>query len=121
MAAAGVDEAWRGGGRGRRGAESLWEVGGGGWGWGEEGGLVEEDAPLDGLTADGALAHTVAAQLTGAVTAHEDHVLQPVQTHRTHGLFFDVLELLLELLYVCVDVGVVFVSLQGRDVSTGPT
>lgn len=64
------------------------------WGvWG--GGLVEEDAALDGLAADGALAHSVPTQLAGAVATHEDHVLQPVQTHRTHGLFLDVLELLL--------------------------
>lgn len=48
--------------------------------------LVEEDASLDGLAADGALAHAVATQLTGAVATHEDHVLQPVQAHRTHGL-----------------------------------
>lgn len=50
------------------------------------GDLVEEDAALDGLAADGALAHSVPAQLAGAVAAHEDHVLQTVQTHRTHGL-----------------------------------
>lgn len=59
------------------------------------GGLVEEDAALDGLAADGALAHSVPAQLAGAMSAHEDHVLQPVQAHGTHGLFFDILELLL--------------------------
>lgn len=58
---------------------------------GERGGvlsglLVEEDAALDGLAADGALAHSVAAQLAGAVAAQEDHVLQPVQAHRAHGL-----------------------------------
>lgn len=34
-------------------------------------------------------------------------------------LFLDVLELLLQLLHVSVDVGVVFVPLQGRDVSAG--
>ena len=51
--------------------------------------LVEEDAALDGLAADGALAHSVPTQLAGAVAAHEDHVLQPVQTHRTHGLRTD--------------------------------
>lgn len=86
--------------------------------WGR---LVEEDASFDCLAADGALAHPVPTQLTGAMAAHEDHVLQPVETHRTHGLFLDVLELLLQLLHVSVDVGVVFVSLQGWDVSTGPT
>lgn len=48
--------------------------------------LIQQDAALDGLPADGALAHAVPAQLTGAVAAHEDHVLQPVQTHRAHGL-----------------------------------
>lgn len=37
---------------------------------------------------------------------------------RSH-LLLDVLELLLEFLYVSVDIGVVLVSLQGRDVSTG--
>lgn len=47
---------------------------------------VQEDAALDGLPADGTLAHAVPAQLTGAVAAHKDHVLEPVQTHRTHGL-----------------------------------
>lgn len=59
------------------------------------GSLVEEDAALNGLAADGALAHSVPAQLAGAMAAHEDHVLQPVQAHRTHGLFLDVLKLLL--------------------------
>lgn len=53
------------------------------------GGSVQEDAALDGLPADGALAHAVPAQLAGAVAAHEDHVLEPVQTHRTHGLWGD--------------------------------
>lgn len=48
--------------------------------------LVEEDSTLDGFAADGALAHPVPAQLAGAVAAHEDHVLQPVQTDGTHGL-----------------------------------
>lgn len=59
------------------------------------GALVEEDAALDGLAADGALAHSIPAQLAGAVAAHEDHVLQPVQAYRTHGLLLDVLKLLL--------------------------
>lgn len=75
-AAAGVDVASR--------AWSVWALRGEGeslWG-----GLVEEDAALDGLAADGALAHPVPAQLAGAMAAHEDHVLEPVQTHRTHGL-----------------------------------
>lgn len=58
-------------------------------------GLVEEYAAFDGLAADGTLAHSIPAQLAGSVAAHEDHVLQPVQAHRTHGLFLDVLELLL--------------------------
>ena len=53
------------------------------------GALVEEDAALDGLAADGALAHSIPAQLAGAVAAHEDHVLQPVQAYRTHGLETD--------------------------------
>lgn len=51
--------------------------------------LVEEDSTLDGFAADGAFAHSVPAQLAGAVAAHEDHVLQPVQTHGTHGLQVD--------------------------------
>lgn len=72
---------------------------------------VEEDAALDGLAADGALAHAVPTQLAGAVATHEDHVFEPVQTHRTHGLLLDVLQLLLELLNICIDVSVVFVSL----------
>lgn len=110
--AAGVGVAGRGGGGG--GGVCGRVVGGSGL-------LVKEDAALDGLAADGALAHSVAAQLAGAVAAQEDHVLQPVQAHRAHGLFLDVLELLLQLLHVSVDVGVVFVPLQGRDVSAGPT
>ena len=57
--------------------------------WGGKVRLVEEDAALDGFAADGALAHPVSTQLAGAVAAHEDHVLQPVQTHRTHGLRTD--------------------------------
>lgn len=58
----------------------------GGWWWWWWGRLVEEDSTLDGFAADGALAHPVPAQLAGAVAAHEDHVLQPVQTDGTHGL-----------------------------------
>ena len=61
------------------------QVGGGGGG-GRRRALVEEDATLDGLAADGTLAHAVAAQLAGAVSAHEDHVLQAVQADGTHGL-----------------------------------
>lgn len=51
--------------------------------------LVQEDSALDGFAADGALAHSVPAQLAGAVAAHEDHVLQPVETHGTHCLQVD--------------------------------
>jgi len=69
-------------------------------------GLVEEDAALDGLAADGALAHSVPAQLAGAVAAHEDHVLQPVQTHRTHRL------------QITAHVGVVIKSRQLSDTHT---
>lgn len=58
------------------------EVGGGG----ARRRLVQEDSALDGFAADGTLAHSVPAQLAGAVAAHEDHVLQPVETHGTHGL-----------------------------------
>lgn len=68
-------------GSGCRGTGSM-EVGGGG----ARRRLVQEDSALDGFAADGALAHSVPAQLAGAVAAHEDHVLQPVQTHGTHGL-----------------------------------
>lgn len=57
-----------------------------GEGRGSGGALVEQDAALNGLAADGTLAHTVSTQLAGAVAAHEDHVLQPVQAHRAHGL-----------------------------------
>lgn len=60
--------------------------GGTGTGTGTRRRLVQEDSALDGFAADGALAHSVPAQLAGAVAAHEDHVLQPVQTHGTHGL-----------------------------------
>lgn len=84
MAAAGVDVALR-----------AWSV----WALKEERvnqeGLVQEDATLDGLAADGAFAHSVPAQLAGAMATHEDHVLQSVQTHRTHGLFLYILKLLL--------------------------
>lgn len=66
----------------------MWWVMGGGW-WGRWACLVKEDAALDGLAADGALAHSVPAQLARAVAAHEDHILQPVQTHGTHGLQVD--------------------------------
>lgn len=85
------------------------------------GALVQQDPPLDSLPADGALAHAVAAQLARAMAAHEDHVLQTIQTHWAHGLLFDVLELLLELLHVRVDISVVLVPLQGWDISAGPT
>lgn len=61
----------------------------GGGGWVVRRRLVEEDSTLDGFAADGAFAHSVPAQLAGAVAAHEDHVLQPVQTHGTHGLQVD--------------------------------
>lgn len=64
--------------------EEMWHGGGGAAGG--RGHLVEEDSALDGFAADRALAHSVAAQLAGAVAAHEDHVLQPVQAHGTHGL-----------------------------------
>ena len=37
----------------------------------------------------GALAHSVPAQLAGAMATHADHVLQPVQAHWTHGLETD--------------------------------
>lgn len=68
------------------GCESRKRVyGGGGVRWL----LVEEDAALDGLAADRALAHSVPTQLAGAMAAHEDHVLQSVQTHGTHGLQTD--------------------------------
>lgn len=50
------------------------------------GALVQQDPPLDSLPADGALAHAVAAQLARAMAAHEDHVLQTIQTHWAHGL-----------------------------------
>lgn len=79
---------------------------------------VEEDAPFDGLAADGTLAHSVPTQLAGAVAAHEDHVLEPVQTHRTHGLFLDVLQLLLQLLYISVDISVILIPLQRWDIAT---
>lgn len=59
------------------------------------GSLVKEDAALNSFAADGALAHSVPTQLAGTMTAHEDHVLQSVQTHWTHGLFLYVLKLLL--------------------------
>lgn len=72
---------------------------------------VEEDAALDGLATDGALAHAVPTQLTSAVATHEDHVFEPVQTYGTHGLLLDVLELLLELLNIRIDICIVFVSL----------
>lgn len=48
--------------------------------------LIQEDAALDGLTADGAFTHPVPTQLACAMSAHKYHVLEAVQTHRTHGL-----------------------------------
>merc|ERR1712110_171039 len=62
--------------------------------------LVKQYSPLDSLPADGALGHPVSAHLTRAVTAEEDHVLQPVQAHGAQGLLLDVLQLLLELHHV---------------------
>lgn len=59
---------------------------------------VEQDPLLDRLAADGALGHTVAAHLASPVTAQEDHVLESIQADRAHGLFFNVLQLLLQLL-----------------------
>lgn len=57
------------------------------------GALVEEDAALNGLAANGALAHAVPAQLAGSMAAHEDHVLQTVQANRAHGLGRDELKI----------------------------
>lgn len=61
---------------------------------------VEQDALLDRLAADGALGHAVATHLASPMTAQEDHVLETVQAHWAHGLFFNVLQLLLKLLKV---------------------
>lgn len=83
--------------------------------------LVKQDPTLDALAADGALAHSVTTELASAVAAHEDHILKPIQTHGAHGLLFDVLQLLLQLLNIGVDISVVFVPLHGWDISTGPT
>ena len=62
--------------------------------------LVKQYSPLDSLPTDGALGHPVSAHLTRAVTAEEDHVLQPVQAHGAHGLLLYVSQLLLQLHYV---------------------
>ena len=62
--------------------------------------LVKQYSPLDSFPADGALGHPVSAHLTRAVTAEEDHVLQPVQAHGAHGLLLDVGQLLLQLHHV---------------------
>ena len=48
--------------------------------------LIEQDAFLDGFAANGALGHSVAAELAGPVPTQEDHVLDPVQTDRADGL-----------------------------------
>lgn len=48
--------------------------------------LIQKDPAFDCLAADGALAHSVSTQLTRPVATQKDHVLQAVQTHRTHGL-----------------------------------
>lgn len=61
---------------------------------------IEQDSLLDGLAADGALGHAVAAHLARPVTAQEDHVLESIQADWAHGLFFDVLQLLLQFLEV---------------------
>ena len=53
--------------------------------------LVEEDALVDALAADGALVHAVAAHLTGAVAAQEDHVLEAVHAHRAARVVLHVL------------------------------
>lgn len=48
--------------------------------------LVQQDALLDLLAADGAHRDAVAAHLAHAVPAQEYHVLQAVQADRAHGL-----------------------------------
>lgn len=40
--------------------------------------LVEENAALNGLAADGTLAHSVPTQLAGAVATHKDHVFESI-------------------------------------------
>jgi hypothetical protein len=56
---------------------------------------VEENTFLNLLATNGTLGHAIATHLTRAVSTEEDHVLEPVETYRTHGLFLDVLQLLL--------------------------
>lgn len=80
--------------------------------------LIQKDPPFDCLAAYGALAHSVSTKLTRSMATQKDHVLQAVQTDRTHSLFLDVLQLLLQLLYICIDISVVFVLLQNWNVST---
>lgn len=47
---------------------------------------VQEDPPFNCLAAYGALAHSVSTKLTRSMATQEDHVLQAVQTDRTHRL-----------------------------------
>jgi hypothetical protein len=56
---------------------------------------VEENAFLNLLATDGTLRHAVPTHLACTMSTEEDHVLETVQTYRTHGLFLDVLQLLL--------------------------
>lgn len=48
--------------------------------------LIQKDPPFDCLAAYGALAHSVSTQLARSMATQKDHVLQAVQTHRTHSL-----------------------------------
>lgn len=48
--------------------------------------LIQKDPPFNCLAAYGALAHSVSTKLTRSMATQKDHVLQAVQTDRTHGL-----------------------------------
>lgn len=48
--------------------------------------LIQKDPPFDCLAAYGALAHSVSTKLTCSMATQKDHVLQAVQTDRTHSL-----------------------------------
>ena len=44
--------------------------------------------------------HSVATHLTRAMPTHEDHVFESIHADRTRRVVFDVLQLLLQLLYI---------------------
>jgi hypothetical protein len=56
---------------------------------------VQENAFLNLFATDRTLRHAISTHLACTMSTEEDHVLQTVQTNRTHCLLLDVLQLLL--------------------------